>query len=75
MVKLLTRWSCDQGSDSGGLTAIHWAAERGHAECVEVLLKAGAKVNSSTNNGYCSKYEISSEYRNLGEGTNMKYVP
>ena len=56
MVKLLTRWSCDLGSDSDRLTAIHWAAERGHAECVEVLLKAGAKANCSTNNGCYSEY-------------------
>ena len=55
MVKLLTRWSCDLGSGDR-LTAIHWAAERGHADCVEVLLKVGAKANSSTDNGCYSEY-------------------
>ena len=32
--------------DSGGLTALHWAAVYGHAEAVDLLLRAGARVNA-----------------------------
>ena len=31
--------------DDNGLTALHHAAEGGHAKCVEILLQNGANVN------------------------------
>jgi ankyrin repeat protein len=31
---------------SGGCTALHWAARNGHLEVIQVLLSAGAEVNS-----------------------------
>ncbi|KAF7504245.1 hypothetical protein GJ744_002567 [Endocarpon pusillum] len=35
-----------EARDSTGRTALHWAAERGHEEVVEMLLAKGAEVNA-----------------------------
>ena len=56
MVKLLIRWKCDQDDDNHNLTAVHWAAERGHADCLEVLLQAGRNPNCATYYEYYGEY-------------------
>ncbi|XP_071444116.1 acyl-CoA-binding domain-containing protein 6 [Hetaerina americana] len=33
-------------ADASGLTALHWAADRGHSEAVQLLVNAGALTNS-----------------------------
>lgn len=35
-----------------GFTALHMAAQEGHADCVEMLLDRQANVNDQANNGY-----------------------
>ena len=35
--------------DASGLTALYWAVDRKHQECVEILLKAGADPRAKNN--------------------------
>lgn len=39
------------GPDGDGMTALHWAAERGHVDVVRRLLEAGAGISSATRIG------------------------
>ncbi len=48
MVALLTRWRCDHSVSQEGLTPLHWAADRGHSDCVRLLLSSGADPHSPT---------------------------
>jgi uncharacterized protein len=41
-----------EGIDSGGWTALHWAADFGHADIVEILLDSGAEIEKSDFNGW-----------------------
>ncbi len=41
---LLTRGADANAAQGDGMTALHWAAERGNAELTTVLLGAGARV-------------------------------
>jgi len=41
----------DKWLPPGGLTALLFAAREGHADCIPVLVKAGADVNATTPNG------------------------
>ncbi len=51
-VRALLRQGADANAPQGdGLTAIHWAAEKGIAELAEILIYAGANVRSVTRNG------------------------
>ena len=38
-------------ADAGGMTALHGACQEGHAECVELLLRAGAVADRASNDG------------------------
>jgi ankyrin repeat protein len=38
-------------ADDNGNTALHWAAEYGHASCIEPLVKAGANVDAANSQG------------------------
>ena len=40
-------------TDKCGKTALHWASIMGRANCVEMLLKSGANVNATANDGFC----------------------
>ena len=35
-------------ADAGGMTALHGACQEGHAECVELLLRAGAVADRAS---------------------------
>lgn len=51
-VKALIKDGADVSAAQGdGMTALHWAAERGHAELAEVLIRAGAHVGAATRIG------------------------
>lgn len=43
-----------------GMTALHWAADRGHATVVAVLLQAGASVDATTRIGSYSPLHLAS---------------
>ena len=52
-VRLLLRDGADVNAAQGdGMTALHWAAERGSRELAEVLLYAGARVDAGTRIGH-----------------------
>ena len=52
-VRLLLRDGADVNAAQGdGMTALHWAAERGNRELAEVLLYAGARVDAGTRIGH-----------------------
>ncbi len=42
---MLLRAGADVNITGGGSTALMWAAQKGHAEVVRMLLEAGANVN------------------------------
>ena len=43
------------------MTPLHWAVERGHADCAEVLVRYGADVNFENKFGKCP-LELASEH-------------
>ena len=43
------------------MTPLHWAVERGHADCAEVLIRYGADVNFENKFGKCP-LELASEH-------------
>src|SRR5262245_18464260 len=49
--ELLARGADVNAAQGDGMTALHWAAERGDGQMVDVLLKAGASVRATTRNG------------------------
>lgn len=49
-----------------GMTALHWAAERGDAAMTAALLKAGAKVTPTTRNGGYTPLHIAARAGNGG---------
>ena len=52
-VRRLLRAGADVNAPQGdGMTALHWAAERGDAELCQVLLFAGARVDAGTRIGH-----------------------
>jgi len=52
-VRRLLRNGADVNAAQGdGMTALHWAAERGNRELAEVLLYAGARVDAGTRIGH-----------------------
>ena len=52
-VRRLLREGADVNAAQGdGMTALHWAAERGNGELAEVLLYAGARVDAGTRIGH-----------------------
>ena len=56
----------EQGEDvnaaqGDGMTALHWAAENGDIEIVEVLLSAGASLNSTTRLGSYTPLHLASK--------------
>jgi uncharacterized protein len=51
-VRALLKQGADVGASQGdGMTALHWAADRGDAELVQMLLYAGANVSAVTRIG------------------------
>jgi ankyrin repeat protein len=51
-VRELLRGGADVNSPQGdGMTALHWAAERGDADLAEILIYSGANVNAGTRIG------------------------
>ena len=51
-VRTLLKQGADVGASQGdGMTALHWAADRGDAELAEMLVYAGANVAAVTRNG------------------------
>ena len=55
----------DQGADvqtahTDGMTALHWAAQRGHVEMAEVLIYAGANLDAVTRIGHHTPLHVAS---------------
>ncbi len=48
---LLAEGADPSAAQGDGMTALHWAAERGHAQVAELLLSAGATVEAKTRIG------------------------
>ena len=49
--RLLKRGADVHAKDWWGLTALHWAADRGRADLVKLLLKKGADANAKDKDG------------------------
>ena len=61
-VKALLKEGADVGAAQGdGMTALHWAAERGDAELAELLVYAGANVSAVTRIGVYTPLHIASK--------------
>ena len=60
-VRHLLREGADVNAAQGdGMTALHWAAERGDAELADVLLYAGARVDAGTRIGHYTPLHLAS---------------
>ena len=60
-VRRLLREGADVNAPQGdGMTALHWAAERGDAELADVLLYAGARVDAGTRIGHYTPLHLAS---------------
>ena len=65
-VRQLLRDGADVNSAQGdGMTALHWAAERGDVALTEVLLYAGAQVSSGTRIGHYTPLHLASRKGHL----------
>ena len=52
--------------DKNGLSALHWACDRGHAGLCEMLLAEGGDVNLQDNDGTTPlNYAVSSDHEDL----------
>jgi ankyrin repeat protein len=61
-VRSLLKQGVDVGAAHGdGMTALHWAAERGDAELAEMLLYAGANVGAVTRIGQYTPLHLASQ--------------
>jgi uncharacterized protein len=64
-VKSLIKQGVDVGAAQGdGMTALHWAAERGDAELAEVLVYAGANVSAVTRIGLYTPLHLAAKAGN-----------
>jgi ankyrin repeat protein len=64
-VKSLIKQGVDVGAAQGdGMTALHWAAERGDAELTEVLVFAGANVSAVTRIGLYTPLHLAAKSGN-----------
>eukprot|EP00746_Dinoflagellata_sp_MGD_P063116 gnl/MRDRNA2_/MRDRNA2_26547_c0_seq1.p1 gnl/MRDRNA2_/MRDRNA2_26547_c0~~gnl/MRDRNA2_/MRDRNA2_26547_c0_seq1.p1 ORF type:complete len:193 (+),score=54.35 gnl/MRDRNA2_/MRDRNA2_26547_c0_seq1:104-682(+) len=72
-------WSFDTAEDFGGtsentdqssskVTALHIAVDRGHAECVKLLVQAGANVGAKCFINDCDEDDTEVEVGNLAKG-------
>ncbi len=60
-VRRLLREGADVNAPQGdGMTALHWAAERGDADLADVLLYAGARVDAGTRIGHYTPLHLAS---------------
>src|SRR5687768_5083492 len=60
-VKVLLQQGADVNAAQGdGMTALHWAAERGDVELTTMLLSAGARVEAFTRNGNYTPLHLAS---------------
>lgn len=65
-IQLLLKYGADANAKlgSGRFTALHFAAEEGHLECVQVLLDAGALIDV-TNAKYQTPLHLGNKKSNL----------
>ena len=64
-VRRLLREGADVNAPQGdGMTALHWAAERGDASLCEVLLYAGARVDAGTRIGHYTPLHLAARAAN-----------
>ena len=67
-VRRLLREGADVNASQGdGMTALHWAAERGDADLADVLLYAGARVDAGTRIGHYTPLHLAAR----GEGATV----
>jgi ankyrin repeat protein len=60
-IRVLLREGADVNAAQGdGMTALHWAASRGDATLVQMLVYAGARVESATRNGNYTPLHLAS---------------
>src|SRR6185295_2958465 len=65
-MRTLLKQGADVGAPHGdGMTALHWAAERGDAEMTEMLLYAGANVAAVTRIGQYTPLHLASHAGNV----------
>src|SRR4249920_1145541 len=66
-VSALIKQGVDVGAAQGdGMTALHWAAERGDAELAEMLLFAGANVSAVTRIGLYTPLHLAAKSGSAG---------
>ena len=66
-VRQLLRAGADVNAAQGdGMTALHWAAERGDVALAEILLYAGASISAGTRIGHYTPLHIASRKAHLG---------
>src|SRR5262249_46463060 len=64
-VRTLLKQGADVGaSHADGMTALHWAAERGDSELAEMLVYAGANVSAVTRIGQYTPLHLASKAAN-----------
>ena len=60
---LMTRGADVNAAQGDGMTALHWAAERGNAELTTLLLQSGARASATTRLGNYTPLHLAARRR------------